>query len=186
MGRLPTSSGSLGGAQRTPSAATGAFGRTSPARIIQASVSQIDDALILLDEYYRQVGVVQRDTPEAVRNFLGNSDSGLWIAYVGDTPAGCVVLRPLDGFHSAGECKRLYVRAQFRRRGIAEALLDAMEDHARSSSLSWIYLDSKDDLQAAIALYRRRGYESCERYNGNAQATVFLRTCLSRVDRVAK
>jgi ribosomal protein S18 acetylase RimI-like enzyme len=161
----------------------GAPDSTAPARIVRASLSQLGDASILLDEYYRQVGVIQRDTPDAVRSFLGNSDSGLWIAYVGDTPAGCVVLRPLNGLDRAGECKRLYVRAQFRRRGIAEALLDAMEDHARSSSLSWIYLDSKYDLQAAIALYRRRGYEPCERYNDNTQATVFLRICLSRINR---
>jgi ribosomal protein S18 acetylase RimI-like enzyme len=185
MGRRPTSNESLGRTQEAPAAA-GAFDVYSAARIVRASLSQLEDALILLDEYYRQVGVVQRDTPDEVRSFLSNADSGLWIAYVGDKPAGCVVLRPLDGFQAAGECKRLYVRPQFRRRGIAEALLDAMEDHARSSSLSWIYLDSKDDLQVAIALYRRRGYEPCERYNDNTQATVFLRTDLSRFNRVAK
>jgi hypothetical protein len=34
--------------------------------------------------------------------------------------------------------------------GIANALLDAMEDYGRSISLSWICLDTKDDLEAAI------------------------------------
>jgi GNAT superfamily N-acetyltransferase len=64
------------------------------------------------------------------------------------------------------------------RRGIAEALLDALEDHARASNLSWIYLDSKDDLLAAMTFYRQRGYQPCERYNENAQATIFLRRAL--------
>ena len=41
--------------------------------------------------------------------------------------------------------------------------------------MNWIYLDTYDDLKAAIALYIRRGYETCERYNDNPQATVFLR-----------
>jgi ribosomal protein S18 acetylase RimI-like enzyme len=150
----------------------------SPTRIVRATVSQAADAWILLNEYYSEVEVVQRDTPETVREFLTNPDSGLWIAYAGDMPAGCVVLRPLKVFQSSGECKRLYVRAQFRRRGIAEALLDALEDYAVKSSLSWVYLDSKDDLPVAIAFYRRRGYEPCERYNDNPQATVFLRKSL--------
>jgi GNAT superfamily N-acetyltransferase len=58
---------------------------------------------------------------------------------------------------------------------IADRLLDAQEDFARSKGLRWIYLDSYDDLKVAIALYRKRGYVSCERYNDNPQATVFLR-----------
>jgi GNAT superfamily N-acetyltransferase len=141
----------------------------------RATESEAGEVRILLDEYYLEVGVVQKDTPESVQGFLTRPDSGLWIAYMGDTPAGCVVLRPLEKAGSAAECKRLYVRGPFRRRGVAEALLDAMEDFARRSSIAWIYLDSKDDLQAAIALYLRRGYEPCERYNDNVQATVFLR-----------
>jgi ribosomal protein S18 acetylase RimI-like enzyme len=148
-------------------------------RVLRAGAVQGEDARLLLNEYYGEIGVVQRDTPTAVQRFLGDADSALWIAYAGDAPAGCVVLRPLPVFQAAGECKRLYVRARFRRRGIAEMLLDAMEAHGRRSGLSWIYLDSKDDLEAALALYRRRRYEPCERYNDNAQATVFLRKFLT-------
>jgi DNA-binding MarR family transcriptional regulator/ribosomal protein S18 acetylase RimI-like enzyme len=143
--------------------------------VIRATVAQTADARELLKEYYREVDVAQRDTSSAIQSFLRDPDSGLWIAYVGDAPAGCVVLRPLTCFPSSAECKRLYVRASFRRRGLAEQLLEAMENHARQSELSWIYLDSKDDLKAAIALYRRRGYKPCKRYNENPQATVFLR-----------
>jgi hypothetical protein len=42
-----------------------------------------------------------------------------------------------------------------------------------------MYLDSKPEFSAAIALYRRRGYVECTRYNDNAQATVFLRKSLT-------
>jgi ribosomal protein S18 acetylase RimI-like enzyme len=147
-------------------------------RLLRASAAHAEDARLLLNEYYAEVGVVQRDAPAAVQRFLSDIDSALWIAYVGDTAAGCVVLRPLAIVPAAGECKRLYVRSRFRRSGIADRLLDALEAQGRSSGLSWIYLDSKDDLEAALALYRRRGYEPCERYNDNLQATVFLRKSL--------
>ena len=91
-----------------------------------------------------------------------------------EIPAGYVVLRPLPSEVNAVECKRLYVRPQFRGRGLANALLDCMEQYAAVSA-EWVYLDSIDDLREALRIYRRRGYETCERYNDNPQATVFLR-----------
>ena len=148
----------------------------------RSGVAQEAEARVLLSEYYAEIGVVQRDTPEAVHDLLERSDSALWIAYAGETPAGCVALRPLDGLPLSAECKRLYVRVEYRRQGIAEALMDALENFARAAGLRWIYLDSMEHLRAAIALYERRGYEHCERYNKNPQATVFLRKALTTAD----
>jgi DNA-binding MarR family transcriptional regulator/GNAT superfamily N-acetyltransferase len=133
------------------------------------------DAIRLLQEYYEAVSVVQRDTPEAIRKIVGDPGSGVWLAYLDEKAVGCVVLRKLGSVPFAGECKRLYVQPIARGHRIAEKLLDAQEDFARSKGLRWIYLDSYDDLKVAIALYRRRGYVSCERFNDNPQATVFLR-----------
>ena len=148
--------------------------------IVKATTAEAADAKLLLNEYYNAINVIQRDTQKSIQSFLSDPAAGLWLAYVDGTPAGCVVLKPLPNIPSASECKRLYVRSEFRRRGIAEALLDAMEAHARKLSLTWVYLDSKDDLPVAIALYKRRGYEPCARYNDNPQATIFLRKRLTR------
>jgi len=90
----------------------------SPARVIRATLSHAAHTRILLNEYYREVSVTQRDTPNTVHNFLTSPDSGFWIAYLGENPAGCVALKPLKRFRSAAECKRLYVRTQFRRRAL--------------------------------------------------------------------
>jgi ribosomal protein S18 acetylase RimI-like enzyme len=84
-------------------------------------------------------------------------------------------LRRLESIEKSSECKRLYVKPWARGRVIADKLLDSQEMHARKEGLEWIYLDSYDDLKTAIALYERRGYERCERYNDNPQATVFMR-----------
>jgi GNAT superfamily N-acetyltransferase len=145
-----------------------------PVRIVR--LSNISDVAIqLLNEYYEAVNVVQRDTPEVVRALIDTPRSGVWLAYLREAAVGCVVLRMLDSIPLAGECKRLYVQPAARGHGIADKLLDAQEDFARSEGLRWIYLDSYDDLKAAIALYRRRGYTTCKRYNDNPQATIFLR-----------
>jgi DNA-binding MarR family transcriptional regulator/GNAT superfamily N-acetyltransferase len=143
-------------------------------RIVRLSEAS-GDASRLLEEYYEAVRVIQRDTPEAIQQVIGDDSSGIWVAYLRGKAAGCVMLRRLSSIPFAGECKRLYVRPEARGKGLAEALLDAQEAFARSKGLQWIYLDSYDDLRAAVALYRKRGYLPCERYNDNPQATVFLR-----------
>ena len=134
-----------------------------------------DEALRILHEYYEAVHVVLRDTPASIEKMLREPDSGMWLAYLGDEVAGCVVLRKIESIPDAAECKRLYVRPAARGHRIADMLLDAMEPFARTRHLEWIYLDTYDDLKTAIALYERRGYERCERYNDNPQATVFMR-----------
>jgi GNAT superfamily N-acetyltransferase len=145
-----------------------------PVRIVRLSEAN-DDASRLLKEYYEAVSVVQRDTPEAVQQIISDASSGMWVAYLREKAVGCVILRSLSSIPFAGECKRLYVRPEARGNGLAAALLDAQEAFARSEGLQWIYLDSYDDLKAAIALYKKRGYLPCERYNDNPQATLFLR-----------
>jgi ribosomal protein S18 acetylase RimI-like enzyme len=143
-------------------------------RIARLSKSN-GDAIRLLQEYYEAVSVVQRDTPETIRKIIDDPRSGVWLAYLDEKAVGCVVLKKLDSVPFAGECKRLYVQPVARGNRIADKLLDAQEDFARNKGLRWIYLDSYDDLKIAIALYRRRGFNFCKRYNDNPQATVFLR-----------
>jgi GNAT superfamily N-acetyltransferase len=137
--------------------------------------SSSSDALAILEEYYEAVHVVQRDTPASVEKTLGATSSGMWLAYIGDEVLGCVALRKLESIPRAGECKRLYVRPSARGNRVADKLMDALEAFARDGGLEWIYLDTYDDLKTAIALYERRGYERCGRYNDNPQATVFMR-----------
>ncbi|MGB8480464.1 MAG: GNAT family N-acetyltransferase [Acidobacteriaceae bacterium] len=139
-----------------------------------------DDAIHLLREYYEAVSVVQRDAPSAIQKIIDDPCSGVWLAYRGENAVGCVVLRTLASIPFAAECKRLYVQPTARGHGIADKLMDALENFAGSHGLRWIYLDSYDDLKAAISLYRKRGYVKCKRYNDNPQATVFLRKNLGR------
>jgi DNA-binding MarR family transcriptional regulator/GNAT superfamily N-acetyltransferase len=136
------------------------------------------EALALIHEYYEAVHVVQRDTPEKLAKILHAPNSAMWLAYLDNKAVGCVLLRDLP-IPNAAECKRLYVQPTARGHHIAARLMDALEDDARSLGLTDLYLDSYHDLEAAIALYRNRGYEECPRYNDNPQATIFLRKQLA-------
>ena len=143
--------------------------------LVRATAAQLNDARHLLYEYFDVIGVVLRDDDAAIRAFLNDASSAMWIAYVDGAPAACVAMRPLPEVAGAAECKRLYVADKYRRRGLADALMQALETHAAEAGHDAVYLDTKDDLVGAIKLYERLGYERCERYNDNPQATIFMR-----------
>ncbi|WP_333677535.1 helix-turn-helix domain-containing GNAT family N-acetyltransferase [Dyella sp.] len=151
--------------------------RAQPLRIVRLAEVN-DDALAIIHEYYEAVHVVQRDKPGGIQKLIDTPASGIWLAYLADEVVGCVVLRKLAKPRGASECKRLYVKPGARGKHIADKLLDAQEAFARAEGVQWIYLDSYDDLKAAIALYEKRGYQHCKRYNDNPQATVFMRKYL--------
>ncbi|MBV6320407.1 helix-turn-helix domain-containing GNAT family N-acetyltransferase [Duganella violaceipulchra] len=171
--------GQLGAAQRTElleAMRTVQHILSTPAtRVVRATAAQLDDARHLLVEYFDIINVVLRDDDEAIRAFLNDASSAMWIAYVDGEAAACVAMRALAEVAGATECKRLYVADRFRRRGLAEALMQALESHAAQAGYDAVYLDTKDDLHAAIRLYEQLGYERCERYNDNPQATIFMR-----------
>jgi len=159
-------------------------------QVSKASLAHLEDVQSLINEYYEALDIQKRDSPQVTAAFLEASATsaaniGIWIAYEAEDPVGCVVLRNLDaaeltiaGFSDdmvIGEVKRLFVKDLYRGRGVANMLMEALERFATKSQISWIYLDSKDDLLAAITLYTRRGYAACPRYNINPQATIFLR-----------
>jgi GNAT superfamily N-acetyltransferase len=103
----------------------------------------------------------------------------VWVAYLNSQPVGCILYKPLPQRPSSGEMKRLYVRPEHRGHGVAAALLETVEKFSLNRGDHWLYLDTKDDLTAAQRFYKRHGYQTCERYNDNPQATMFMRKALS-------
>jgi putative acetyltransferase len=65
-------------------------------------------------------------------------------------------------FESYAEVKRMYVRDDARRRGIARALLSRIESEARLHGLDVLRLETGDRQFDAIRLYEHAGFRSCE------------------------
>lgn len=76
---------------------------------------------------------------------------------------GCLGLRPLS--QNTGELKRMYVRPQFRGRGAARLMLTEMEHLAASIGLKRIVLETGNQQNAAIDLYKANGYQKIPPYN---------------------
>ena len=137
--------------------------------IRKADVADLDVVEQVVKRYYEEVGVVVLDS----RSDLEHYD--IWLAWRGGDAVGCIFLRDLPSVPSAVEIKRMYVDPAHRGLGMGQALFDAVEQHARSAGMRWLYLDTRDDLRAAISCYVRNGFEHCDRYNENREATIFMR-----------
>ena len=88
---------------------------------------------------------------------------------------GCIALRELAEMPRSGEIKRLYVQPAYRQHGIAQSLLNALEQFAANAGYDWLYLDSAPGMDTAVRFYQRYSYELCPRYNNNPQANIYLR-----------
>ena len=91
----------------------------------------------------------------------------LLLAFDAAEPAGCVGLRPLAARGEA-EMKRLFVRPDFRGRGVASRLVQAVIDAARQNGFSTLRLDTWPPRMAqADAMYRRLGFVPTPPYYNN-------------------
>jgi putative acetyltransferase len=63
-----------------------------------------------------------------------------------------------------GELKRFYVTPEHRGTGVADAVLDALLDHAQLHDLDLVRLETGNKQHAAIAFYRRHGFTDVARF----------------------
>lgn len=98
----------------------------------------------------------------------------LLLARIDAAPAGTAAFRLLA--EDACEAKRLFVRPQFRRRGIAAALLEKIVEGARSCGYRTLYGDTLPSMSAALDMYRRIGFEEVGPYSSRpTPGAIYLR-----------
>jgi len=103
--------------------------------------------------------------------------NGTFVVAYDDGPVGCGGLRRIadDGDDVRFEVKHVYVTPVGRGKGVATAVMDALEDAARGFGATSVVLDTNDSLVAAGAMYRGRGYERVAPFNENPNATAWYR-----------
>jgi GNAT superfamily N-acetyltransferase len=101
------------------------------------------------------------------------------VAEVDGVAAGCGAWRALPS--GQAEIKRVYVEPAFRRRGIAQLVVAALEDGAAAAGYAEIVLNSGREQPEALALYEDLGYRPVPGYGVYACApgAVFLGKALT-------
>lgn len=100
-------------------------------------------------------------------------DGCLLIAYYNSRVAGCVGLRKFDAV--VCEMKRLYVRPEFRKKGIGKKLAVSIIDEAKKIGYKSMRLDTLSVMKEALTLYQSLGFNRIENYRYNPiEGTIFL------------
>ncbi len=146
-----------------------------PTTVRRATRDDLPRLTPLLDRYFREWDIWERDSPADLATKLTAPTLGCFVAEQDGELLGCVFGHPCPSVAAAAECKRLYVQPEGRGHGLAIRLMEHLERQATDEGFVWMYLDTKEEFAAAIQLYVRLGYEPCARYNDNAQATMFFR-----------
>ena len=101
----------------------------------------------------------------------------LALALADAAPAGCIALRRLDG--QRAEAKRLYVRPEFRGRGIGLALLEWVIGQARRAGYREMLGDTMPVMRRALAMYDRLGFQQTGPYSAEpTPGAIYLRLSL--------
>ena len=87
------------------------------------------------------------------------------MGYDGDEAVAGGGIRRLEA--GVAEIKRMFVRPEARSRGVARALLEALEQTARELGYERVRLDTGPKQVHGLALYRSAGYVDVPAYNDN-------------------
>jgi putative acetyltransferase len=84
-----------------------------------------------------------------------------WTAWIGSELCGCGALQRLDAQH--GEVKTMRTRAKFLRKGVGQAVLSHIVNHATDTGIKRLSLEtgSSDVFLAARAMYLNNGFGIC-------------------------
>lgn len=141
-------------------------------RITQATTqSDIQQARTLFEEYQAALGISLcfQNFDQELANLPGDyaPPSGrLLLAREYDQLVGCIALRQLGP--ATCEMKRLFVRQQYRDRGLGRVLVEAIIEEARKIGYRYMRLDTLPGrMDRAIALYRSIGFVEIPPYYEN-------------------
>ena len=109
------------------------------------------------------------DELKNISHKYGLPDGRMYLVYCDEKLAGSIALRKLSNENC--ELKRLYIKPEFRRKGIAGELLRRLISDAREIGYQYMLLDTLPFLQTAIGMYKRMGFYEIERYNDSPMDT---------------
>jgi putative acetyltransferase len=84
------------------------------------------------------------------------------VAHFETQPVGCAAIKQFDD--ESTEIKRMFVRTEFRGKGIATMMLTELERWARELGYKSTILETGKKQPEAISLYQRCGYQITENY----------------------
>lgn len=135
-------------------------------RFVDAENRDFHDLTAALDEYYFMlVGEVEKRYAKYNLPHLFNCRI---VAYEDGKPAGCGAWKKID--EGTFEVKRIYIAPAFRRKGVASAVITALEQDAAKHGFTKAILETARTTEDSAALYTELGYRVIPYYGSPAGA----------------
>lgn len=106
-----------------------------------------------------------QDFKEELENLPGKYSEPygmILVAFKGQTPVGCIALRKLED--NICEMKRLYVKPDFRGKGLGRELAEKAINSAINKGYQIMRLDTLVSMKGAVRLYKALAFKECEPY----------------------
>jgi ribosomal protein S18 acetylase RimI-like enzyme len=139
---------------------------------------QVAEARKLFTEYSERLGIdlcfqnFERELAELPGRY-SRPEGRLFLAVEGERIMGCVGLRKIG--EGVCEMKRLYVRPEYRGRGLGKSLALHLIEEARSAGYALMRLDTLPaQMGDAVKLYRSLGFREIEPYYDNPVETALF------------
>ena len=135
-------------------------------RLVDAENADFLALVQQLDEYYFEV------VGEVHRRYAKYNDPHLldarMVAYQDGKAVGCGAWKKKDD--QTAEIKRIFVSKDFRRQGVASALIGALEQDAAAHGYTRAILETARTTDDSAALYHKLGYQEIAYYGSPAGA----------------
>lgn len=137
---------------------------------VESGKNSVHEARELFREYAKDIGVdlcfqgFERELADLPGCYAAPAGTIL-LGVIDHAPVGCVALRPIE--KGIGEIKRLYVKPQYRGRGLARELAEEAMRHAFQIGYRKVRLDTLATMKAARALYESLGFKEIPAYYDN-------------------
>ena len=144
--------------------------RKNPNLIVAKGPKEYAIAKKLIEEYVDSLGFnldfqdIDNEL-EHLELFYGHSNGLIIMAKVDDEFVGVICLRDLGNFIS--EIKRMYVKPNFRGKGLGRKMLNKVAEEAKRLGFRFLRLDTVPDMESAIHLFVSKGFYEIEDFGTN-------------------
>ena len=129
--------------------------------------NQIVNLILNIQQNEFQVPITINEQQDLLNipSFYQQGKGNFWVAKSNEEIVGTIAL--IDCGENVGTIRKMFVKKEFRGKehGIAQRLLDILENSACEGGMKNLYLGTIERLQAAIRFYERNGFTLIEKQN---------------------
>jgi predicted GNAT family acetyltransferase len=111
---------------------------------------------VKLDEYLNKLARGEENRKEYIKHNKLNDIHDVIVAYKDKNPVACASFKHIK--NDIAEIKRVYVKDEFRGKGIAKTMMGNLESAAKEKGYKSLILETGRDMSSAVGFYLSLGY----------------------------